>query len=79
METLLLLYHVLICIVHVYVTYRAYERGSAGTSIRGQKSHEGVCESLKGLLSLAIYVYSDFVPFCGFFSTIFSLFRKIIM
>jgi len=30
--------------------------GSVGTSVRGPESQEGVCESLKGIIALAIDV-----------------------
>jgi hypothetical protein len=33
---------------------QSYEGGSAGISARGPESQEGACESLKGLIALAI-------------------------
>jgi hypothetical protein len=49
--------------------------GSAGTSVRGPESQEGVCESLKDTMALTIEVLFNFLH-GGIFSTIFSLFRK---
>ena len=51
-------------------------RGWVGTSVRSPDNQEGACESLKG----PIHVWFWYFPFnFGVFSTIFSLFRKIIM
>ena len=50
--------------------------GSVGSSIRGPETQEDACEYLKGPIALAIDVFI----FRGkVFSSIFSLFRKIIM
>ena len=54
---------------------------SAGTLVRGPESYEGACESLMVQIALAIDVLVWFFHFLlvNVFSTIFSLFRNIIM
>ena len=57
-----------------------WEGVSAGTSDRVPRSQGGARESLKGPIALSIDVlFWFFLPFWGVFSTIFSLFRKIIL
>ena len=62
--------------------YKAYGRRAVGTSVRGPGSQEGVHESLNGPIVLTINVLYLFLMFIILllllFSTIFSLFRKII-
>jgi hypothetical protein len=63
----------------MYVQSGPMRGGSSGTSVRVPESQEGARESLKSPIALATEVWVFFLLFWEVFSTIFSLFRKIIM
>lgn len=66
----------------MYERDNVYEGGirSAGTSVGGPNGQEGARESLKGPIAVSIYVLLGFFfMFLLVFSSIFSLFRKIVM